>query len=370
MIYILTHPFTSNYGGGLQAYALQQVVTKIGYDVSIIEHIPSFAKREYFSEGKRIKWQHFKELIKLIKGTLSYTPTFLRYRIAKQFKKNHMSFTPLEVANQNAGYIVGSDQVWRLKYTRTFGNPAKFFLDFATEEQRNKSICYAASFGTDEWEGSANETATYRELLKDFRAVSVREASGITLCRDKFGAHAVQMPDPTILLKAEVYNAVIKRAYTWRPPKRYMAAYMLDSTEETQRLIQKTAQMLGLYLQPLLPNARAKKIRNRFPMSVPQWLRSIRDCEYLVTDSFHGCVFSIIFNKPFVCLGNATRGSSRFDTLMGTFGLQDRLLTNADPQAIEQLMACPIDWTIVNAKMAEERKRGLLFLQQHLPQMR
>lgn len=97
-----------------------------------------------------------------------------------------------------------------------------------------------------------------------------------------------------------------------------------------------------------------------------QWLRYLRDCDAVVTDSFHGCVFSIIYNKPFVCLGNEGRGSTRFDTLFQVFGLEDRLVTSRDPEKVLRVLQKPIDWERVNAIHEAERQRGLDFLKSNL----
>lgn len=368
MLHIITHPLIGNYGGILQAFALQSTIKGMGRKVKVCEEIPSFAQADYFSPGKRIKWQQFKAVLNLVLGRMPCVPLFLKRKRAKSFKACFMEMGDRCDVGQKDAFIVGSDQVWRPEYTRTYSGAEYYFLSFATEEQRSRSIAYAASFGTDEWEGTPDETAICRELLKDFKAVSVREESGIGLCRDVFGVQAIQLPDPTLLLNAEEYSSVIAQSRTWAVNERYMADYVLDSAPEIQMLLQETAQRQGLYRQHLMPHAHARKLRDRFPMSVPQWLRSIRDCEFLVTDSFHGCVFSIIFNKPFVCLGNAERGSSRFDTLLKTFGLQERLLAEHTPHAVENLISTPIDWDAVNAKIAEERQRGLQFLQQYLPE--
>lgn len=366
MIHIITHPLIGNYGGVLQAYALQHALNKKGYPVTTCEEIPSYAYTDYFSPGKRIKWEQLKIFIKLILKRISYVPSFLNRKRAKRFKQRFMNIGKRNNIKPDDRFIVGSDQVWRLLYTRTYSGATYFFLDFATEEQRKKSIAYAASFGTDEWEGTPEETETCRKLIQDFKAVSVREESGIKLCHDVFDVHATQMPDPTFLLQSEDYNKIIKNSRTWRPAKQYIAAYVLDSSLETEELLQETVEKHHQYLQRLLPCATAKKIRDRIPMSIPQWLRSIRDCEYLITDSFHGCVFSIIFNKPFICIGNAARGSSRFDTLFKTFGLQERMLTNATSQLISELISHPIDWNRINILLEKERERGLIFLQQNL----
>lgn len=85
-----------------------------------------------------------------------------------------------------------------------------------------------------------------------------------------------------------------------------------------------------------------------------------------MTDSFHACVFSIIYNKSFVCIGNAKRGSARFDTLLQTFGLETRLVQSGDPEAVLRVLHTSVDWDSVNAIRKSERKRGLDFLQANL----
>lgn len=368
MIHIVTHPLIGNYGGMLQAFALQRAVAGLGHSVKVCDEVPEFAKSGYFSRGRRVRWNQCKEIINIISGRLTYTPAFLKYKVAKSFKIAFMEVSNKSEIAAGDSFIIGSDQVWRLEYTRTYSGAEHFFLDFATPEQRQRSIAYAASYGTDKWEGTPEETETCRALLQDFKAVSVREESGIGLCRKIFGVKALQMPDPTLLLNAGEYSNLINKSRTRRPCSRYMADYVLDSAPEIQQLLEATARQQNMYRQHLMPHVHAEKCRDRFPMSVPQWLRCIRDSQYMITDSFHGCVFSIIFNRPFICLGNAARGSSRFDTLLKTFGLQGRMLTEPTPQAVEELISTPIDWAGVNARIEDERRRGLQFLQQYLPQ--
>ena len=217
------------------------------------------------------------------------------------------------------------------------------------------------------WEGGEDKyLATCSTLLKSFKSVSVREHSGVKICKDVFGVDAVQMPDPTLLLHPEDYGKIIDSEKTWLPEGKYVAAYVLDETAGKAELLQNSAKEVDVQLQYLMPHANANKRRDRFPISVPQWLRLIRDCEYFITDSFHGCVFAIIYNKPFVCLGNEGRGNARFDTLLGTFGLEDRLVTNATPEKVLQVLNAPIDWRRVNAIHDAERKRGINYLKENL----
>ena len=263
-------------------------------------------------------------------------------------------------------FIVGSDQVWRCVYARNIESVPFFFLNFATLEQRQRSIAYAASFGSDEWEGTPEETEECKRLIKDFKAISVREHSGVDICRDVFGVEAVQMPDPTLLLEQEDYNHLIRKWHTKSTNTPFMAVYLLDETEEKSQLTASICQYSSLYAQHLMPHPGAEKLMDRLPLSIPQWLRFIRDSECVLTDSFHGCVFSIIFNKPFICLGNESRGRARFDSLLGTFGLQDRLVTNPNPGEIQKLINTPIDWERVNTIRHHEQQRAFDFLHANL----
>ena len=291
-----------------------------------------------------------------------------RLRVARKFQKGLRVYHETNPAPQDnrISYFVGSDQVWRAIYCRSMKSLAYYFLNFATVEQRKRSIAYAASLGVDYWEGTPEETVECSKLVQDFKAVSVREYSGIAICKDVFGIQAEQMPDPTLLLPKEEYNELIAKEKTWTPAASILAAYVLDENKEIQKQLYTYAQGLNVTLQHLLPHADAMRRRDRFALTVGQWLRLIRDADYFITDSFHGCVFAIIFNKPFVCLGNEKRGSARFDTLLGTFGLMDRMVSRHDCDSILHILKTPIDWNRVNAIRHSEQERAFEFLRTNL----
>lgn len=363
--YILTHPLTGNYGGLLQAYALYSTINALGYQAYIYRYQPADMPL-----GIRDYWRHFKRHIKYCLGKSNEAHTvWRRLMIAGKFLKGIRFFDErqIEKLESDAAFVVGSDQVWRAIFCRMMKHPAYYFLDFATPAQRRCSISYAASFGIDEWEGTPEETAECARLLQEFKAVSVRESSGIDICRNFMNTpNAHQMPDPTILLQRHDYESLIRRERTWAPGDATLAAYVIDENGNRPQLLQETADGLGCHLQHLLPHAGFSRRRDRFAPTVGQWLRLIRDCDYFITDSFHGSVFAIIFNKPFVCLGNQGRGSARFETLLGTFGLQSRLLPSPTPEKIAELMHTPIDWESVNSIRSKETQRGILFLANHL----
>ena len=374
MYKILAHPTFQNYGGILQAFALRKTISELGCNAVTLDYMPRYLEQSLNIQGKKNKLRLWKCFInRIIKKTGDPIPGYIEQYLFRPFKYRFMRTWRLDLLRQrlkqapaDSRYIVGSDQVWRGVYARGIESLPFFFLSFATQEQRLRSFAYAASFGSDEWEGTPEETEECARLIKDFKAVSVREHSGIRICHEVFGVEAVQMPDPTLLLEPEDYSHLIRRWWTLRLPQPCMAVYLLDETAEKKQLTQAVAEQAGLYPQQLTAHGDAPRAMDRIPLSIPQWLRCIRDAECILTDSFHGCVFAIIFNKPFVCLGNASRGSARFDSLLGTFGLQERLLTNPTTEQVAECMRTPIDWKRVNAIRSSEKQRALQFLKENL----
>ena len=171
--FILTHPLTGNYGGLLQAHALYTIINKLGFQAYIYRY-----QADDQPMGLKAQWRYFKRHIKYCIGKCNEPHTvWRRLEIARIFLKRKRFFNERNLTRipQEAAFVVGSDQVWRAIFCRMMKHPAYYFLDFASVEQRRRSIAYAASFGIDEWEGTPEETAECARLLQDFKAVSVRE---------------------------------------------------------------------------------------------------------------------------------------------------------------------------------------------------
>ncbi len=364
---IVTLPLWGNFGGMLQALALYSVCNRMPHvKASLLTWKPQDSRpwwrRLYLASRYAVE----RLLLRLFPGENKVGAMEIAlWEQARSFQnkwfKDIVIHESAEQQNINS-YIVGSDQVWRKTYADIFRKQSFFFLDFASKKQRQSSFSYAASFGLDQWESDQETGRRCTNLLRDFKAVSVREFSGVRICKEVFGVDAVQMPDPTLLATLEDYERVINSEKTRVPKTSYFASYVLDDSAEVSRLLDSLERSSGLYHQRLLPKSSARKRCDRFYCTVAQWLRYLRDCESVVTDSFHGCVFSIIYNKPFVCLGNERRGMARFDTLLKTFGLEDRLVLSCEPDDILRVLASPIDWERVNAIHESERQRGISFL--------
>ncbi len=372
-ILILTLPFNGNYGGILQGYALSRVVKSISHNSKIVDIQGDLLSLNGFQTFFRCLIRKLQTLCGMTWERRSISH-LLELKFAADFWRLISSKTsPLidfqKVKKyQESRWIVGSDQIWRGGYAKHSGGLALFFLDFVHDETRRRSIAYAASFGTDQWEGTPEELETCGRLLKHFKAISVREYSGIVLCKNLFGIDAVQMPDPTLLLNVKDYEEIIRMKRTKSHKGAFIAAYLLDETQEKLDALSHISSDLDLPIQHLTSRFTSKTLHTLLSMRVPQWLKYLQEASYVITDSFHGCVFSIIFNRPFLCFGNAGRGNTRFDTLLSTFHLESRLLSegvSATTRLIE-----PIDWEEVNRIHQNEQFRGIAFLRENLSTIR
>ena len=173
------------------------------------------------------------------------------------------------------------------------------------------------------------------------------------LCRKFFGVNVSHVLDPTMLLDVQDYVDLVKRADIPKS-KGTLLCYILDETESTTDLISRLASETGLV--PFRGNSRVEDwsapLAERIQPPVEQWLRGFMDAELVVTDSFHACVFSILFHKPFVVVGNKERGLARVKSLLKMFGLEERW--NSDIPTISFFKT--IDWKDVDECLEEWRK--------------
>ena len=341
---ILSLVLHTNYGGILQSYALQTVLERMGNDVVVLNrdrnitwslrrHIINYGKYliKRYIQGRKTIYKSLDCQNRERKEGEQFTQAFIdRYIHTRMVNRLTVdSFSDIEAV------VVGSDQVWRSRYFRRLWKSGieNAFLAFLGEKSK-KRIAYAASFGTDEWEYTEQETNKCAELLKKFDFVSVREDTGIRLCKDKLSrANAQHVLDPTMLLSKEDYIQLVKNANTPKS-KGNLLCYILDDIAVKQQLVEPLANT-----QSLTP-FHTKVPKGCVVPPLEQWIRGFMDAEFVVTDSFHACVFSILFHKPFVVIGNKTRGYSRFESLLKLFGLENRLIENVtqfEPSMLEPL---------------------------------
>ncbi|GIB57969.1 polysaccharide pyruvyl transferase family protein [Vibrio cholerae] len=362
-IAILTQPLHNNYGGLLQAFALQQYLKEQGNEVMTVDFLWNH-KLRYFGIKSILgnilrKYILRRKIISIFpisneqkrrigQHTNRFTAEYIR-TTQKIYSVDEISY----IKNyQFDAYVVGSDQVWRPAYSP--GMPA-FFLSFLNKSDDAKRIAYAASFGVDNCSEFSQQALTeYAVLLKQFDAVAVREDSAVDLCKQHFGVVAEHVLDPTFLLDKEVYIQLVEQDKC-PASNGNMMVYVLDQSLDKKEIIQAVANERSLTPYTVMPDE-----HGIYP-PVTQWLRGFMDAEFVVTDSFHGVAFSIIFNKPFIAIGNHDRGLARFTSVLKMFGLQDRLIFSIN-ELTTQLINQPIDFSKVNLLKTEKQKFAMDFL--------
>lgn len=325
---ILTLPLHTNYGGILQAYALQTTLERMGHEVKVIDR--NRKPEVNISINVRLKRLILKYIFK---KEISRITILEEYKITKRKNKYVWAFSDKYIKRREIKYlteinkdefeaiIVGSDQIWRREYfLNSYTNAIDAFLAF-TKKWNIKRIAYAPSFGIDAWEYSLKETADIKKLLSNFDLITVREEKGVELCKKFLNISATLVLDPTLLLNKNDYISLFAKK---RLPvhEGNLFCYILDNTKKKQRFIQRVEKKMGLQAFALCDK------REEPQPSVEEWLKCFYQADYVITDSFHGCVFSIIFKKPFVVFENPQRGNSRFRSLLKKCGLEDRIIKN------------------------------------------
>lgn len=357
---ILTVPYNNNYGGYLQSFALMSAIRKLGHDVILInrrpecdtscfKHISGFIKHHILRDKTRLYNKKSMEKFYCLKGEkmIPFVNKHISPKTDSLYRIN--DYINLKKYKLDA-VIVGSDQVWRPQYVP---NIYEYFLECIPNNIRK--IAYAASFGSDKLEYNTDVLNHCKDLLNFYRAVSVREKSGKDLLERYFGyKQAKVVLDPTMLLHKDDYLNIIGKV----PTSASVFAYILDRTEEKEEII--------LHLGELYNNSvfDIMKIPKYAPYySIEEWLNGINRAKIVITDSYHGTVFSILFNKPFYVINNYKRGNSRITDLLSMFNLNDRLISSANdiPHNNET-----IDWTNVNNRLSQLQNKSFDFLKRAL----
>lgn len=326
-IAILTLPLHTNYGGILQAYALQTVLERMGHSVEVIDRNRDPGVDISLSVRlKRFLLQHvFNQNIEKVSAIERFLiekkeNKYIWEFIDKYIKRKEIFSLQQIQQNEFDAIVVGSDQVWRRDYfMNSYSNASDAFLAFA-KGWKIKRIAYAPSLGINEWNYTPEETAEIKGLLSTFDLITVREGDGVELFRKELQISPEQVLDPTLLLSKNDYELLCVRKN--KENKGGLFCYILDYSDKKRELIELVS--LKTNLKPFSPIQELKKRR----IPVEEWISCFSQAEFIVTDSFHGCVFSVIFGKPFIVYENRERGNSRFYTLLEILGLKDRLVND------------------------------------------
>lgn len=342
----------------MQAWALKTILERMGHEVYFFIH-----KRKPVHSLIIMPLVWIKRTINYVLG-YSKVPIFIEIKdiirrkrgygeIQKFIRKNFNFHSIYDVTDVPKGkydlIIVGSDQIWRKKYIEylwAFTDIADAFLYNCKSEV--KRISYGASFGVDVWEFDNLETQRIKRALNCFSAISVRENSAISLLKDIAAVDADWVLDPTMLIKKEEYISIFDIRNTEECVG--IVSYLLDSNSEKKEIIDtlknnKKIPVMELNCTPALPMAK--------------WIKGFAKADIVVTDSFHGCVFSIIFGKPLIFIPNIERGNARFDTLICKLGITHNIVNKENPFDISSDYSLPNG---IQDRLNLYRKESLNFL--------
>ncbi|MGM9800104.1 MAG: polysaccharide pyruvyl transferase family protein [Muribaculaceae bacterium] len=345
-IALMTIWHEKNYGAEMQTYATVKALKMLGHNVEVINYLLGYIEKPTFKQ-KVVKLLNFftQQDKKFRKFWSKYIPSGRFYVALKDLQEN-----PPEADL----YLVGSDQVWNPILTKD--KAAAYFLDFGGEMVRKAA--YASSFGTENWVGDSSLTELAQFRLSQMEAVSCREKSGVDILKNTFGIDAVNVLDPTLLHTD--YNELtgeIQETDT-------LAFYPLSGFPELERYAMGIAEKLGLKYIDV--NRKKYLIRNIIwdRPSVEDWIRSIAEAKFVITPSFHGLAFSLIYHRQFVVVQNPNGGpvKTRILSLLQLLGLEDRFFTDIDELKKSDILSHKIDYKTIDLKLDELRKQSFDFL--------
>lgn len=326
---ILTFHSAHNYGAVLQAYATKEYLKSLGHEVNIIDYRPNYIKDVYkvkFAWNSRITKLPFDFIRQLI----------LKYPKEKRFKKFELFIEEkLEPLNSNSGipthlngYIIGSDQVWNPEITQEF-DPV-FFANFGFEKQNKVYISYAASMETTSLNKA--EADFFSHNLNRFDSISVREYELLSLLQPLSKKEIVKVLDPTFLLDSSKW---INTAKNIDKNSKYVLVYQVRQDSRTLKIANQIAKQLGAVVIQLVSQVSVSNYIDSnvaHDASPEEFIGYIKNAACVVTTSFHGTAFAVIFQKDFYYVALNDGKNTRTSSLLNSINLQDRMIkVESDP---------------------------------------
>ena len=336
----LTFHWATNYGAVLQAFALQRFLQKNGYETEIINYVPRRVKAI-----QRMQWIASRKFLEFRKERCIAAFRKRNLMVSEKLYPNNKSL--YQCSNQYDAIICGSDQIWNTSFTSYAEGKTtlSYFLNFAGAH--TKRIAYAVSFGTDKV--PEDYIQAVKSEVEEFSAVSVRERTGLEIAK-QIGTEAILVSDPTILLEKEEYERLIEKTdLKYGPVFSYIIHDNQSVAAENSNYVKARYQDEDQSCCPIF--------------GMEEWLGRIRSAEMVVTNSFHGVMLSIIFNRPFIAVLIPGSGmNDRIRTVLERVGLSERCVETFDRNQLDRLCDENINWHTVNEKLDALRKASESFL--------
>ncbi|MEG2206998.1 MAG: polysaccharide pyruvyl transferase family protein [Clostridia bacterium] len=372
-ISVITTHTSLNYGAALQTYATQAVLEKLGHTVEFVDYWRSNSREEGMVD-KLLQKPPFSRLQgicsinaftrKLVRAPLCVLvrihrmrvtmPRFLRERVHFT-QRRYESFEELLSDPPLADvYMTGSDQVWNSIWNDGIEKP--YFLEYAPPDKPR--VAFASSIGREALD--EREMVAMREFLQKYRAISMREQSGVALLK-QMGIESQLVPDPTLMLCADAWRVLAKPIPASKP---YLLVYQLNANPQLDTYALALAKAHGLEMIRIRYRIglRHRYGRSLLCPSVEEVLGGFFGAALVLTDSFHATAFSLNLNKPFISV-LPNRFGTRIESICALTGTENRILRDFSDFAIADQ---PIDTARVQAVLHAEREKGYRFLREAL----
>lgn len=347
-IALLTIWHIGNYGAELQAYATYKILQQLGHDVIIID------LREDQSSNESLKTKIARFISKFTLANYKFERFWRKYLPNKTiYYKNieQLKNTP----PQADMYLVGSDQVWNYDITKE--KAEVYFLNFGSNNI--KRVSFASSFGKNQWNAPSYITEIAQRMFPQFSKISCRETSGLDILKNTFNIEANIVIDPTLLFRGypEFTGNNIKQRQT-------LVYYPLSDNEKLCQFSRKIANELGL--KPINSNKKIK-LTNTIAWnrnSIEKWIRDIAQASFVITPSFHGLAFSLIYKKQFIIINNNInqQRKTRMIDLLERLNLSDRFFESEEDAEIAKPWLKPIDYSKVTPILEQYREESITYL--------
>lgn len=348
---ILTFPNSPSFGASLQMFALYSAVSELGFTPEIINYInPYMQSKAHIGKTSAIKNTiveilsvHGRKMFKEFESQMAKYPEHSIH--------SHEELIPI---SERYDYMIcGSDQVWNPLVT---GNDTAYLFDFCT--QNEKKVSYAPSFGLEEIPEDLK--GEYAKLISEFHSLSVREHQGVKIVKELTGLEPQIVVDPSMLITKEKWErqmCVFKGL-----PSHYIVKFIFNERHFVNSFCDALHKKHGYPIITIGGIGPKKNLANGYtgPIGPQEWLSIIHNADCVVTDSFHGAAFSIIFNKNvYISLASSTK--SRLETLVDTYGLEEQVITEEAKE-----MPGAIDYDGINKLLNTKRDESLEFLKSSL----
>ena len=358
---ILTFHCAVNYGAVLQAYGLQEYLRSLGHEVYVIDYRPDYLTVPYrpfkYSSGS------YSSVIQRIKGLVR---ACLVYPICRKRNKNFSGFINKELKlykldfdnrfNDFDAFIFGSDQIWNPRIPKGID---EVFIGKFPAALGKRLIAYAPSVGS--VKNLCDEDLVWLEdVINHFKMISVREQSLAAFIRNKFNKEVISVLDPVLLAGSSVFERIVAVKKVAKP---YLLLFQIWKNEQVSLYAEKAARKMGMQFVEIVSWSESVKDRSlKQYLSPEEFLGYFKNASYVITSSFHGTAFSILFKKNFnVVRSDDLLKDERAFSLLKSLGMENRMCSVDTP-----FTCSDVDYSLAEEKLQEIRKSSVKYLEQAL----